>query len=316
MVCQLCSKVDFEFYTIVNKNIIFPNSKELKIFRCKNCNLFQIHPLIEQDQLNRIYINEGVFSKIIENPAKDKKFFKFFEKLYSEYGLDERFIVKKCFSFFKEKKELMILDIGCSTGNLLKIFRNYEPNVRMMGIDIDPNSKKNAAPEIQESIIIGDFLNVEFQNLYDIISFNTVVEHLPNFVKYLEKAKSILNTDGIIFISTPDILSPQSLESGDKWELISTHEKMLGHVIWLNKPAINFLAKKLDLKIVLLQNRGSAFFHFPKILRRLIVGIFGWGPRSRPIKNYYLRIIYAIFFDGIFSEKFSYGEILYVILKK
>ena len=313
MACILCNKDPFKLHIIAKDVNFLPNVNEFKIFQCTNCGLFQLVPLPSLNELHELYSTENIFADGFKNPNQNRKFFMQFEKLYSKYGYDDKFIVKLCHKYCNAKS---VLDIGCSSGKLLKTFKDSIPDIELLGIEVDPKAKQNALSEIKNCILIGDFLEISFNKKFDIVILNTVIEHLPNIVNYIQKAKELLTDDGIIFISTPDMSSKAAIESGPKWELISRPDQKIGHVMWFNHQSIKFLAKLVDMSIIELRNRGSLFYHLPKPLRRLIVGIFGYGPLGRPIKNYYLRILAAIIFDSILSEKFSYGEELYVILKK
>ena len=313
MSCLLCNKDQFRHHIFVKDVNFLPNVNEFEIFKCTNCGLYQLSSIPDLKELDQLYTTDNVFSKELINPNEHRKLFSQFEKLYSKYGYDEKFIVKLCLKYCKPKN---ILDIGCSTGKLLNTFKEIVPNIELLGIDVDPNAKENAVSELKNNILIGDFLDLDFNDKFDIIIFNTVIEHLPNIIKYVEKARHLLTDEGIIFISTPDMSSKVAIETGAKWELISRPDRKIGHVMWFNHQSIKFLAKITNLSILDIRNRGVLFYSLPKPLRNLITKIFGYGPLGRPIKNYYLRILAAIIFDCILSEKFSYGEELYAILKK
>lgn len=313
MTCLLCDKEQLKHHISVKDVNFLPNVNEFEIFKCTNCGLFQLFTIPDLKELEQLYASENVFSTELVNPNKHKKFFKQFEKLYNKYGYDEKFIVKLC---LKSSDAKNVLDVGCSTGKLLKTFREFVPEIELQGIDIDPEAKEKAISELKDNILIGDFLELDFDKKFDIIVFNTVIEHLPNILKYIEKAKQLLTDNGIIFISTPDMSSKVAIETGPKWELISRPDIKIGHLMWFNHQSIRYLAKIVDLSIIELRNRGVMFYSLPKPLRNLIGGIFGYCHLGRPITNYYLRMLYAIIFDCILSEKFSYGGVLYAIFKK
>lgn len=313
MTCLLCNKEQFKCHIIVKDVNFLPNENEFEIYQCTNCGLFQIVPILDLEELDHLYTSQNVFAEGFKNPNQNRKFFNQFEKLYNKYGYEDNFIVKLCLKSYNAKS---VLDIGCLTGKLLKTFKDHIPDIELLGIDVDPKAKQNAVSELKDDIIIGNFLEINFDKKFDVIVFNTVIEHLPNIVKYIQKAKELLTDNGIILISTPDMSSKVAIESGPKWELISRPDQKIGHVMWFNHQSIKYLAKVVDMSTVELRNRGGLFYYLPKPLRKLITGIFGYGPLGRPIKNYYLRILAAIIFDCILSEKFSYGEELYAILKK
>ena len=55
------------------------------------------------------------------------------------------------------------------------------------------------------NVNFGVFPSLEFSQFYDLIIFRGVIEHVKNPKKYLDKAISLLNKDGYIFITaTPN----------------------------------------------------------------------------------------------------------------
>ena len=324
--CYLCKHNDFTKVMTINPANFSQNIKEFDIFRCSHCGLSEMTPFPKQYDIHEIYVNENTFSKpfIGKNghrasvhPHKNNIFFNILEPLYRKYGADDYFIVKTCYNMASQKNS--ILDIGCSTGNLLGIFNRIHPQMKVAGIDIDPEAKKNAISSIKNNIIIGDFLVHKFENKFDIIVMKFVIEHLLNFHDYIQKAVSLLNPGGILFISTPDFDSPKAKQLNINWESINSPYLKTGHVRWFNKSSIEYLANYYDLILEKCINRGEFIFHLPKWLQNILRTLFGTeksGTHERFIKYYTLRIIYIILFDGILSTKLNYGENIYAFMKK
>lgn len=111
-----------------------------------------------------------------------------------------------------------ILEIGCGTGYLL-----YE--LQKLGADvfgIEPGAygiegqKKYGIP-----ILIDFFDSNKITDSYDIIIFYGVLEHISDAKKFLEDVKSVLKTNGKIFLSVPDC--EPYLQVGDISLLIHEH---------------------------------------------------------------------------------------------
>lgn len=324
--CYLCKHTDFAKVMTVSPANFSQNIKEFDIFRCLHCGLSEMLPFPKQRDIHEIYVNENTFSKLYidknghrtsVHPHKVNMFFNILEPLYRKYGADEYFVVKTCYNMVSQKNR--ILDIGCGTGNLLEIFDSIYPQMEVTGIDIDPEVKENAISSIKNNIIIGDFLTYKFKNSFDIIIMRFVLEHLLNFHDYIQKAVDLLNSGGILFISTPDFDSAKARQLNTNWESINSSYLKTGHVRWFNKSSIEYLANHYSLTLEKYVNRGELIFHLPKLLQNILRALCGTeksGTHERFIKYYAPRMVYSILFDGILSTRLSYGENIYAFMKK
>ena len=99
------------------------------------------------------------------------------------------------------KKNGDVLDVGCGGGFFLDRFSKH--GYKCYGIEFSENAAKKASHKYK--VYHGDFANTNFNRRFDLIIFRGVIEHIPYPKKYLDKAISILNRGGDIFItSTPN----------------------------------------------------------------------------------------------------------------
>ncbi len=280
-----------------------------------------MYPFPSEDDIEELYVQNGVFSVRTENPYKQTWSFQFLEPLYQKFGTDLRFIAKQCLSLAPNSGgKVSVLDVGCSIGRLLNSFRLVRPEIEvscLTGIDIDPGARKNAIPSLKDRVVTGDLLQYRFEEQFDIISMRYVVEHLLDFKSYIERAVYLLKPGGILFISTPDMDSPQAKRLKDKWNLINDPQQKIGHLRWFNRNSIDFLADTFGLSVEKCINRGEMIYHLPTSVQKLLRIVLGTEPASgRFIRHYTPRMINAIVFDGLLSETLSYGEGLYAFLRK
>lgn len=277
-----------------------------------------MHPFPNKQDIEELYVKEGVFSVQVPNPYVGTWSFRVLEPLYQKYGTDLRFIARQCMRLATARKH--VLDIGCSVGRLLKAFQLEDPRLQataLTGIDIDPNAKRNALPGLADRIIIGDFLSHGFAHKFDVITMRFVIEHLLDFKPYLARAIELLNDGGVLFISTPDIDSPQARALRENWKLINDPAQKIGHLRWFNRQSIEFLANRYGLRLRRCINRGEMLYHLPSAAQGLLKRGLGTDPLSgRFIKHYTPRIINATFFDGVLAHTLSYGEGLYAFMTK
>ena len=317
--CQLCGESSFVPVIHVHDANFTSNIKDYSILRCTNCELSTMDPFPSYRDIEELYVKKGVFSVQSANPYRHTFSFRFLEPLYQKYGTDLRFIAKQCLALAPNTRA-SVLDLGCSVARLLNAFKLAEPDMEvscLTGIDIDPSARENAIPYLRERIVIDDFLQHQFESQFDIVTMRYVIEHLLGFRAYIARAVCVLKPGGILFISTPDIDSPQAKLLKDRWKLINDPQQKIGHLRWFNRKSMEFLAKEFGLRIEKCMNRGEMIYHLPSPVQGLLRKLLGVEPTSgRFIKHYTPRIINATVFDGVLSQTLSYGDGLYVFLRK
>ena len=103
-------------------------------------------------------------------------------------------------------KKSKVLDIGCSSGNFGKELIERKGCI-VDGIELDRSDFEKAKKKLRNTYQ----LNIETDDIskiaerYDVIYFGDVVEHLVNPVTALEKVKKLLNKNGVIVFSIPNM---------------------------------------------------------------------------------------------------------------
>lgn len=96
-----------------------------------------------------------------------------------------------------------ILDIGCSTGGLLSIFKlNRYSN--LSGIDPSPSCVKTAKELYNIEATVNNISNFNTDEKFDLIILSAVLEHLVDFSNSMQKIRSLLKDQGLLFIEIPD----------------------------------------------------------------------------------------------------------------
>ena len=267
-------------------------------------------PWPHASDLQQLYKQDNIFSvnrktfAIANTPT-------FPEKVYRRYGSDDRFIVKTCMKLSRNQSSRRVLDVGCSTGRLLSAFHMYDGNLELHGIDIDPGAKDLAPEWLHDNVIIGNFLEHDFVHKFDIITMKFVIEHLTNPNAFIERASKLLNKNGVLFISTPDIASPKARLQSVNWHSLNEPNIKTGHILWFNRDSLMHLGQRAGLDIMHCTNRGELIYHLPAPVRSILFHIFGKTPAGHFINANTLRLLYASLFDGVLSEKLDYGDSLY-----
>lgn len=151
-------------------------------------------------ELKEIY-NSDYFEKTYKDIDGVKKRFNFVKKLKLKNS-DNKNRVLRINRYFKNKKNLSVLDVGSGIGIFL--YEMKRKKWQCNGLEMDKRyaffSKKYLKIKVQNKKL----QNFKTKKKYDLISFNKVLEHVPNPVNLLKSAKSLLKKDGIIYIEVPD----------------------------------------------------------------------------------------------------------------
>jgi len=96
-----------------------------------------------------------------------------------------------------------ILDVG--SGLCVFLYQmKMTSGWKCTALDPDPQAIAHAKETVGISTIQGDFLKTTDLEKYDIITLNKVIEHVPNPLDMLIKARESLNPNGFIYIEVPD----------------------------------------------------------------------------------------------------------------
>lgn len=103
--------------------------------------------------------------------------------------------------FLTEKKDLLILDVGCGFGGMLDGLSRLG---HAMGIEIDMESAKVCRDRGFNGICLGSGYDLPIQdNSLDLITLFDAIEHIEDDVKVLRQCVTALKPGGHIMITTP-----------------------------------------------------------------------------------------------------------------
>lgn len=194
------------------------------------------------NDIEEIYIEDNTFYRPFDNPYRNKLFINLLESVYQRFGTDWYFVARKCLGVTSHQKHRNALGIVRSTWYLLQVFKTLEPGIAIVGVDIEPDAKRNAPAEIGPHIITGDLLSLKLANQYNIITIKFVLEHLLDFRKHINKAVKLLAPGGIFFVSVPDIESLTAKQLKHQWKLIDDPVQRIGHIHWFTRQSLELLA--------------------------------------------------------------------------
>lgn len=176
--CLICSSND-------HKNI--GNTGSYSIVQCNDCGLRFLAPLPTEQCLTEFYASQGNFTyyaSVIERKLKSGK--------------------RKIQRLQKYCSGGTFLDIGCSTGAIVEAASRL--GFQASGIDLCEAAINLARDKFPHNEFqVGSVAELKKQlKLYDLIFCTEVIEHIPAPHEFVESLRSIMNINGILYMTTPD----------------------------------------------------------------------------------------------------------------
>lgn len=242
--CHLCG----------NENLKLAYSLKIcKIYRCPKCKLvFTDQKSLKHKQGKEMYSAE-YFTKTHPN------FFKESSVDYPKYLRKS----KKLQNFLKELKLLKrhkpngtLLDIGCATGVFLDMAR--KEGFQTYGVELSDYAAKYAKEKFKLNVFNGKLEDAKFKKKsFEVITMWDFIEHVPNPVAILSKAKELLKDDGILFILTTndDCFMCKTADKIYRWSfgLVSKPAELvhpIHHITHFSKKTLLSMLHKVGLRPV------------------------------------------------------------------
>ena len=195
--CMICGHNNWKKYCDIDNG-------KYDVLICKNCSLTTLFPLPTEKELNEFY------SKLYRDKYSGQD--EVNEKViaYEQHRADR--VVEVINKYFDSNYEY-ILDIGCSSGTLLRNISNLSNNHISYGIEMNDNYREYIIKEgiaNRENITNGDINSfyIKQEGKFDCISIVHVLEHLRKPKLTLESIYKLLNERGILYIEVPNLKTP------------------------------------------------------------------------------------------------------------
>lgn len=154
-------------------------------------------PRPHNDELYKYYQSEDYISHT--DAARN-----WFEKIYQfvkSIALKRKLKLINSFQFSDKK----LLDVGCGTGDFLKVAKDDNWNV--FGVEPSPSARAIANEKTDNSVFDTDRLLKFEPQSFDVITLWHVLEHLPELDNHIEIFESLLKPNGRLIIAVPNYKS-------------------------------------------------------------------------------------------------------------
>lgn len=171
-----------------------------------------------------------------------------------------------------------ILDIGCSSGEFLKLVK-LKTNAETWGVEINPYVAEQAKKNV-DTVICGKVEDMISQlpfGYFDCITLNDVLEHLVNPNEVLELLIPKLKADGIIVASIPNVRYIDNLYAvvvKKDWEYKEEGILDSTHLRFFTKKSMVRLFMNCGMKVKLQKGINPTTSKRFKVLNILTLGFF------------------------------------------
>lgn len=166
--------------------------EEFKLVYNANLDMLETLPETSEEEIAKYYNSEEYISHTDSNKGLVNKMYQTIKAITLKQKL------KLINSFSVNKKSL--LDIGCGTGDFLKICKTN--NWEVFGVE--PNMKARELAMLKNQISIAESLDEISNKKFDVITLWHVLEHVPNLEAYINKILNLLQSEGTLVIAVPN----------------------------------------------------------------------------------------------------------------
>ncbi|RNC67621.1 MAG: class I SAM-dependent methyltransferase [Desulfuromonadales bacterium] len=170
-----------------------------------------------------------------------------------------------------------VIEFGCASGYVSKILKNIM-KCTVVGVENEPESARQAEQHC-EQVVLCDIEDVDFastfgKGCFDVATFGDVLEHLRNPWEILRKTKEVLNADGYVVASIPNIshisVVMELLEGRFDYRPLGL----------LDESHLRFFTKKSIM--AMMHNAGFEIVHWDRVIRQPDATEFGTSLASYP----------------------------------
>lgn len=164
---------------------------QLGIRRCRQCRFRWLDPRPASDETSELYTEHGYYERTTDDYS------------YARQATEMRSCFQERVDRFREQQPtLPILDIGCATGELLAVAR--ERGLNAIGVEISGDACKIAADR-KLAVIQGTIDTIELPHAsMGGMHMSHVLEHLPDPVSALTRARTFLRAGALVYIEVPN----------------------------------------------------------------------------------------------------------------
>ena len=237
--CPICSYSEKSILYKQNfNNKVISLIKDYDVVVCESCGFVYADNVPSQSDFNNYYAVMSKYEFNYKDGIPSNDYIRHFKKIVN-------FLIPHI-----NNNNAKILDIGCSTGGLLSIFKlNGYPN--LSGIDPSPSCVRTAKELYNIEATVNNISNFNTNEKFDLIILSAVLEHLVDFNNSMQKIYSLLKDQGLLFIEIPDA------ERFDLYISAPFQQFSIEHINYFSQYSIRNLLSKFSFKIIEIQQNEN-----------------------------------------------------------
>ncbi|MEA4907947.1 MAG: class I SAM-dependent methyltransferase [Chloroflexi bacterium] len=106
-------------------------------------------------------------------------------------------------AFPRLPQEFQAVEIGCGTGNVLRVLEPFCGAAHLTGMDLFSEGLQFARRRVHCGLVQADLHHPPFARLFDLVGIFDVLEHIPEDEAVLASLRAMLSPRGIVLITVP-----------------------------------------------------------------------------------------------------------------
>ena len=212
------------------------SGEEFQLIYNQEFELLETQPQPSEEELGKYYKSEDYISHTDAKRNLFEKSYHFVKSIALKRKL------KLINSFKTENKQL--LDIGCGTGDFLKVAKDNQWQVS--GVEPNQDARHIANNKTQHSVYDTDQLLKFKKHSFDVITLWHVLEHLPHLEKQMKIFESLLKQNGRLVIAVPNYKSFDAQYYKNYWAAYDVPR----HLWHFSQNAVSKLANQIGMQVI------------------------------------------------------------------
>ena len=237
---------------------------------CSKCQVVFFMPMPTAEELEFFY-NNGYHDNFSKSAMVGCSFAK------NRYAALEE-LIKTYQPLLIDDPDKSLLDVGCGTGDFLKIAQ--QEGWRISGTELGQDAVEQATQKLGDCVLQGDISTLDLPaTSYDLITSYHVIEHLLDPVKKLKECYRLLSPEGLLFIETPNINSMGARIRGSKWSHVIPPE----HIVYFSPNSLKYALHEAGFEKILILTSAphtiESIKNWPIFLKAIASPLYNFAPK-------------------------------------
>lgn len=229
------------------------SSAKYQLLECEHCGL--VYAANWEEQLGGSGFHKGNISYWEARRCVDEG---------SAQSLNEERTIQVLKKLESMAPERTLLDVGCGTGALVGAASKL--GWLATGVDLAPAAVEIAQRKGRDCRVVDLFSEELDQHRFGVIVMSEFIEHVPGPSRFFRRARELLLTSGLLYVTTPNVDSLGRRILGSRWAAIGE-----GHVALFTRERLAALGRGAGLDVVEITTRTPSVVAIAHLLKKASV---------------------------------------------